>query len=254
MKTPLKLSMIMFLLCISGMATAQDVILKKDNSTILSKVLEINSIEIKYKKWSNQDGPTYSISISEVINIQYQNGNVDKFSTNENAQTNTNGQAVTPSQNKGYMDHKVENLTINGRVLSDEEVRSLFDAQTYQQYLEIKNKAKIQNGIGIALTAIGAVSIGTSVILYRVWSGQDNHYDGKLGKTSLALLITGIVTFTPGLVLSLTAGSKLNPIAEEYNKKHVTSYSFNISPTVLQYETPQSPNNYGLGLSINMNF
>ena len=60
MKTPLKLSMIMFLLCISGMATAQDVILKKDNSTILSKVLEINSIEIKYKKWSNQDGPLWA--------------------------------------------------------------------------------------------------------------------------------------------------------------------------------------------------
>lgn len=256
MKTLLKLSMIMFLLCIAGMATAQDVILKKDNSTILSKVLEINSNEIKYKKWSNQEGPTYSISISEVINIQYQNGNVDKFSNNENVQTqtNTNSQAVAPLQNKGYMDHKVENLTINGRVLPDEEVRSLLDTQTYQQYLEIKRKAKNQYGIGIALTAIGAVSIGTSGILYRVWSGQDNHYNGKLGKTSLALLITGIVTFTPGLVLSLTAGSKLNPIAEEYNKKHGTSYSLNISPSLMQCEIPQSQGNCGMGLTLSLNF
>ncbi len=254
MKTPLKQSIIMFLLCISGMATAQDVILKKDNSTILSKVLEINSTEIKYKKWSNQDGPTYSISISEVINIQYQNGNVDKFSTNENVQTqtNTNGQAVNPSQSKGYMDHKAENLTINGRVLSDEEVRTLFDEQTYQQYLEIKRQAKNQFVAGAALASIGTVSIGTAGILTWIWRAND--YVGSLGKVGLGLMIAGIVTATPGFILNLTAGSKLNPIAEEYNKKHGTSYSFSISPTMLQYESPQSSNNYGLGLTINMNF
>ena len=42
-----------FLLCITGTAVSQDVILKKDNTTVLSKVLEITGTEIKYKKWSN---------------------------------------------------------------------------------------------------------------------------------------------------------------------------------------------------------
>lgn len=72
----------LFLLCITGTAMSQDVILKKDNSTIVSKVLEITNTEIKYKKWSNQDGPTYSISRSEVTSINYQNGDVDRFSDN----------------------------------------------------------------------------------------------------------------------------------------------------------------------------
>ena len=40
-------------------ASAQDVIVKKDGSTILSKVLEVSSTDIKYKKFSNPDGPTY---------------------------------------------------------------------------------------------------------------------------------------------------------------------------------------------------
>lgn len=70
------------LLSLVGNAVSQDVILKKDNTTILSKVLEINSTEIKYKKWSNQEGPTYSISRSEVSRINYQNGDVDKFTEN----------------------------------------------------------------------------------------------------------------------------------------------------------------------------
>ena len=75
------------LLGLTVTAVSQDVILKKDNTTILSKVLEVTSTEIKYKKWSNQDGPTYSISRSEVVSINYQNGDVDRF--NDNA-------AVTP--------------------------------------------------------------------------------------------------------------------------------------------------------------
>ena len=70
------------LLCWAGTVSAQDVILKKDNTTVLSKVIEITSTEIKYKKWSNQDGPTYSINRSLVTSIHYQNGEVDKFSDN----------------------------------------------------------------------------------------------------------------------------------------------------------------------------
>ena len=60
-------------------ANAQDVIVKTANSTILSKVEEITSESIKYRKWSNLDGPIYVINISEVISINYSNGTVDTF-------------------------------------------------------------------------------------------------------------------------------------------------------------------------------
>lgn len=70
------------LLCWVGTTSAQDVILKKDNTTVLSKVLEVTNTEIKYKKWSNLDGPTYSISCSEITSINYQNGDVEKFTNN----------------------------------------------------------------------------------------------------------------------------------------------------------------------------
>lgn len=69
-------------ICLTGNVLSQDVILKKDNTTVLSKILEVTSTEIKYKKWSNQEGPTYSISRSEVVSINYQNGEVDRFNNN----------------------------------------------------------------------------------------------------------------------------------------------------------------------------
>jgi len=71
--------LVVFLLGLAGTAVSQDVILKKDNTTVLSKVLEISSTEIKYKKWSNQEGPTYSINRSEVTRINFQNGDVELF-------------------------------------------------------------------------------------------------------------------------------------------------------------------------------
>lgn len=71
----------LLLLCSVG-ASAQDVIVKKDGSTILSKVLEVNTADIKYKKFSNQDGPIYTISKSEIMSINYENGEKDTFDTN----------------------------------------------------------------------------------------------------------------------------------------------------------------------------
>ncbi len=85
------------LLCMTEKMVSQDVILKKDNTTVLSKVLEITSTEIKYKKWSNQDGPTYSINRSEVTRINYQNGEVDQFTEN-NAPTPVPQQTVAVPQ------------------------------------------------------------------------------------------------------------------------------------------------------------
>lgn len=82
MRISKKLLLAFYLLCWAGTISAQDVILKNDNTTVLSKVLEVTSTEIKYKKWSNQDGPTYSISRSEVTSINYQNGDVDRFTDN----------------------------------------------------------------------------------------------------------------------------------------------------------------------------
>ena len=73
---------------------AQDVIVKKDGSTILSKVLEVNPNDVKYKKFSNQNGPTYTIDKSELMSINYQNGEHENFN---NASTTPTTQASSSS-------------------------------------------------------------------------------------------------------------------------------------------------------------
>lgn len=77
----MKQLLVFLLFLCSASVSAQDVIVKKDGSTILSKVLEVGQNEIKYKRFDNQEGPTYTISKSELQAINYQNGAKDTFST-----------------------------------------------------------------------------------------------------------------------------------------------------------------------------
>jgi len=68
------------LFCITTICSyAQDVIVLKDGTTILSKVTEVSSSEIKYKKISNIDGPIFTIKSSDVLSINYNNGEKDSF-------------------------------------------------------------------------------------------------------------------------------------------------------------------------------
>lgn len=78
--------------------SAQDVIVKKDGSTILSKVIEVNKNDIKYKKYSNQNGPTYTIEISEIMSINYENGEKESFNnTTHEKDTKEYKQSFIPS-------------------------------------------------------------------------------------------------------------------------------------------------------------
>lgn len=70
----IKLLSVIVLAMFSFIAHAQDVIVKKDGSTITSKVTAITGSEIKYKKFSNLNGPTYTIGKNEVNYINYENG------------------------------------------------------------------------------------------------------------------------------------------------------------------------------------
>jgi hypothetical protein len=79
---------------------SQDIIVLKNGDEIKSKVTEITTNELKYKKFENIDGPSYSIAKSDVFMIKYQNGTKDLFngqqqvnSVNSSNTTNANNSA-----------------------------------------------------------------------------------------------------------------------------------------------------------------
>lgn len=92
--------LIVLILFLAAFLNAQDIIYKTDGSEIQSKVIEISEDLIKYKKFSNLDGPLYSIAKNEVFMIVYENGEREVFKSKvENHEANVNqkiqDQAIT---------------------------------------------------------------------------------------------------------------------------------------------------------------
>lgn len=60
-------------------AAAQDLIVKRDASRIEARVTEISPTEVRYKRFSNPDGPTYVLPVGEIASIRYANGEEEAF-------------------------------------------------------------------------------------------------------------------------------------------------------------------------------
>jgi hypothetical protein len=65
---------ILALTCLISKGFSQDQLFKKDNSKVLVKIIEINPEEIKYKLFSNPNGPIYTESKNNVSLIIYESG------------------------------------------------------------------------------------------------------------------------------------------------------------------------------------
>ena len=67
-------------LCIS--AAAQDIIHTKDGRTIEAKITEVGTSTVSYKRYSNPNGPTFTLQINQIQSIQYENGDNDVYAGN----------------------------------------------------------------------------------------------------------------------------------------------------------------------------
>lgn len=79
-----RMEKIILILLIAFSATvsfSQDIITKKDGTTIEAEVLEITPTLIKYKKYDQEDGPLRSIKISDIVSIKYEDGEIEKFAS-----------------------------------------------------------------------------------------------------------------------------------------------------------------------------
>lgn len=124
--------------------SAQDIIVKKDGSVIQAKVSEIGTSEIKYKKWSNQDGPTYAITKGEILAITYQNGEKEMFNNTPVASNQTS------TQQKSQLIER-PTATNNASLIAK-----------YDKNLKFKNQGKIGKEIK---SAIGVFAFGDNSVL-----------------------------------------------------------------------------------------
>ena len=103
MKT--KLTIILLLLCIA--ASAQDIIITTDSKRIESKIEEVGTDYIKYRKISNPNGPLFVMPASEIKLIVYANGEVQTY---EKEEVQAAPQPTAPETSKSITELQSENI------------------------------------------------------------------------------------------------------------------------------------------------
>lgn len=76
------LYLLLFVLGLAATARSQDKIHKKGGEIIEAKVTEVGTDEIKYRVFSDQSGPMYSLDKDRIIKVVYQNGRVETYQSN----------------------------------------------------------------------------------------------------------------------------------------------------------------------------
>ena len=80
MKKNLLFILVLVLFCQS--AFSQDKIYRKNGKVVEAKIVEVGVDEIKYREFSNPDGPIYVLESDRISKIVYANGKTEKFVMN----------------------------------------------------------------------------------------------------------------------------------------------------------------------------
>lgn len=80
-RRPGLLPMLLFLVLLGPAVQAQDTIIKTNKETLITKVVEVDELFVKYKRFTELDGPIYSIRKDEVFVIIYKTGRRETFDT-----------------------------------------------------------------------------------------------------------------------------------------------------------------------------
>ena len=126
--------------------TAQDILYTTYGTKILSKVLEINGQEIKYKSFTNSEGPTYVIATLDIIFIQYANGTSEILNYNPKplepilklTVTESSKNRLTPkakTANLRYMNNHL--ISINALALLNGDATIIYDHEFFKSKLAI---------------------------------------------------------------------------------------------------------------------
>ena len=91
-----KMFLSLIVLLIGFTAYSQDIIVTNEGNKIEAKVTEVEVEVIKYKKYGDNDGPTYTMKKTEISTILYENGTVDVFKKEQPQQQRPNNMYGDP--------------------------------------------------------------------------------------------------------------------------------------------------------------
>ncbi|MDE5560540.1 MAG: hypothetical protein K2J00_01870 [Bacteroidaceae bacterium] len=93
--------------------SAQDILVRKGGDVENVKVLEVTPTEVKFKKFNNQNGPTFTERRSNLISVKYENGEVQKFNDGPAIVSGSTGRSFASDDMSYYSDYGTDKKYTN---------------------------------------------------------------------------------------------------------------------------------------------
>lgn len=232
-------------------AKAQDTIIFRNGDELRVRVTEVSDAQIKYLLWSNQSGPVYTKSVSEIFMIKYNGGHKELYNQQSMQQSiNGNRGQLNGNNGQGYLTYSRGNMELNGRKLNALQLRDMLDPADYNTY----TSAMKQRRSGQTLTIIGLISTGVGIgfIIPAICVPKLE----AMGAIGLLTGTAGMVILPLGIIYNCASNGRLNWVAENYNNGGQLSQGLSIDfgPTLVCAPDAFGSSNYGLGAGIRLNF
>ena len=218
----------------------KEVVYLKNGSMIKGVILE--QVPNESVKIQTSDGSIFVYPMSEVQKITKEVVEPEKPMT----------QSVSPMLTVGKMERSGRNLELNGRELSDEEVRALVGEKNYNTYLG----AQKQIGTGKAFCGVFWATFGAATALIVSAYVFDDRYGPNRPLLFSGYAMAGVsdVSLPLWIVFSSIGKSRMNWVADDYNKQNKSTYSFNLSPSIMRSSAYPDQANLGMGMTFSVNF
>jgi len=210
---------------------AQDIIHMKDGTEIKARIETVTSSEIQFQKYAELDLDLYYVNTSDVLRINYENGDVKNFDNNAAIRKVTQEHqigSINDVDQQLFLKHSYWNggfnmVDANGRKIKKRlKKREMYgylegNSEALEYYQKYRRNMKINNifaysGLGIAMAGVVLWTVGTI-------DGA-----GYYNETS-TLVDVGTTCFFGGLILGAAVGIPTKILVHSYGYKTASSYN-----------------------------
>lgn len=182
-----RLSVLFCFVFLFQLIRSQDIVYLNNGDKVEAIVKELNNTSVKYKNFTNPDGPTYVINKNEILMIEYKNGTLDILNKNPGSVSPAKTETVAPKTpaKKGPYDLYYSNkncLYFNGIALANSDLAFFYDREIAKSRLSVVLMGAYNFNVHTNYTNAYIQALGVSKKNYDLGAGI-NYYTQTRKKT-----------------------------------------------------------------------
>ncbi|MBD5287085.1 MAG: hypothetical protein HDS27_06110 [Bacteroides sp.] len=249
-------TLILYLFLCVASAFAKDVITKTDGTKLDAKVEEITETVIKYRKASNPTGPVYTIPISSVATVLYENGDMDSFNVSSGSSPVSSSQQISNSDDELIQLYNSQGYSDQYLNVSDAQLIKMSTKQYSAEELYVKAK-KFKKIGWIGGGSLLVVGIGVGIGVWSSWGFDSGDFtSGFLAPVGISLVAGAI--WTLGFNMKANSLTKQARQMQSYSatliENQIMQFGDNSLTAGINVMGNRMVNSHSLGLSLGLNF